>query len=186
MAPVLRRMYPNSRAGVLGAGRDVGWREFSLVLYQLLQERESPEHLTGHQQHSRASPLAIGLRDLKPAPTGDHSGQGLIASRTFALWSRRCKRPSRSSDITSHLGRRDDRLVRSAGTHIDGSSSEFPPADGPARLIRWWALGSVPRRERLLWSKDLPARPVLTLNSGSSVWVYPRGPSHTLRVWLFS
>jgi hypothetical protein len=53
-------------------------------------------------------------------------------------------------------------------------------------LMRWWALGSVPRRERHLWSKDLPAWPVLTLNSGSSVWVYPRGPSHRLRVWLFS
>ena len=48
------------------------------------------------------------------------------------------------------------------------------------------ALGSVPRRERHLRSKDLPAWPVLTLNPGSSVRVYPRGPTHTLRASLFS
>jgi hypothetical protein len=39
-----------------------------------------------------------------------------------------------------------------------------------------WVLGSVPRRERHLRSKDLPARPVFTLNSGSSVRAYRRGP----------
>ena len=104
MAPVLRRMYPNSHAGVLGAGQDLGWREFSLVLCQLLRERESPEHLTGHQQRSRASPLAIGRENLKPAPTRDHADQDLIAGRIFAPWSRRCKPPSRSSDITSPSG----------------------------------------------------------------------------------
>jgi len=41
--------------------------------------------------------------------------------------------------------------------------------------------GASPRRERHLRSKDLPAWPVLTLNPGSSVRVYPRGPGTRLR-----
>ncbi len=57
-----------------------------------------------------------------------------------------------------------------------------PNHDGTWVLTRWWALGSVPRRERHLRSKDLPAWPDLTLNPGSSVRVYPRGPDETLRL----
>ncbi len=53
-------MYLNSHAGVLGVGRDLGWREFSLVVCQLLRGRESTAQLTVHQQHSKASRLAIG------------------------------------------------------------------------------------------------------------------------------
>jgi hypothetical protein len=60
-----------------------------------------------------------------------------------------------------------------------------PNDNGSWVLTSSWALGSVPRRERHLRSKDLPAWPVLTLNPGSSVRVYPRGPTHTLRAWLF-
>ena len=61
-----------------------------------------------------------------------------------------------------------------------------PNDNGSWVLTSSWALGSVPRRERHLRSKDLPAWPVLTLNPGSSVRVYPRGPTHTLRASLFS
>ena len=47
-------------------------------------------------------------------------------------------------------------------------------------------LGNVPRRERHLRSKDLPARPVHTLYPGSSVRAYPRGPTHRLGARLSS
>jgi hypothetical protein len=50
------------------------------------------------------------------------------------------------------------------------------PAVPTAGSRAWGALGSVPGRERHLWSRDLPARPVFTLDPGSSVRAYPRGP----------
>ena len=59
MAPLPRRIYLNSHAGVLGAGRDLGWRNFSLLVCRFLGGNVNP--LRGSPGFNNLRSLAVAV-----------------------------------------------------------------------------------------------------------------------------